>query len=245
MCSQTRLRAALGHLRPKSNKPGGLFDGWHLDGAAAVDVEVDESAEFPVGFSAHGPKRDVDPAAARQMGMSAAETEFFKEFGYIVKRGLVPKEELAPWVDKLWETVVPSCCDRSDPSTWVDPQRHPDWGPSPELAAEARAVGRVMRAYPAGFEAGNIRWAKIGGDPEYVRATSGHPNVLRMVQTLLGGPIKRPHRVRGQYVHFPKTSERLDHTPPLYGLGVHNDFQPFECFGFILIDDVEPKSGGT
>ena len=54
MCSQTRLRAALGHLRPKSNKPGGLFDGWHLDGAAAVDVEVDESAEFPVGFPRTG-----------------------------------------------------------------------------------------------------------------------------------------------------------------------------------------------
>jgi len=49
----------------------------------------------------------------------------------------------------------------------------------------------VTRAYPAGYAGGNIRWAKIGGDPGYVRATSGHPNVLGMVQTLLGGPIKR------------------------------------------------------
>ena len=185
--------------------------------------------------------------------MSPAETAFFKEFGYIVKRNLVPREELEPWVDQLWEKAVPRCCDRSDPSTWIDPQRHPDWGPSAEFAAEARAVGRVTRAYPAGYAAGNIRWAKVGGDPGYVRATSGHPNVLRMVQTLLGGPIKRPHRVRGQYVtavpcmvcvpfkasnrmlrryvHFPKTSEYLSHTPPLYGLGVHNDFQPFELFG--------------
>ena len=48
-----------------------------------------------------------------------------------------------------------------------------------------------------------------------------------------------------RYVHFPKTHEYLNHTPPLYGLGVHNDFQPFELFGFILVDDVQPKSGGT
>ena len=40
--------------------------------------------------------------------------------------------------------------------------------------------------------------------------------------------------VRAEYVHFPKTAEHLNHTPPLYGLGVHNDFQPFELFGFIV-----------
>ena len=184
-----RLRAVLRHLCPMAAAP-----------TAATPTEDADAREFPVGFSAHGPDRDVDPAAARRMGMSPAETAFFKEFGYIVKRNLVPREELEPWVDQLWEKAVPRCCDRSDPSTWIDPQRHPDWGPSAEFAAEARAVGRVTRAYPAGYAAGNIRWAKIGGDPGYVRATSGHPNVLRMVQTLLGGPIKRPHRVRGQYV---------------------------------------------
>ena len=184
-----RLRAVLRHLCPMAAAP-----------TAAAPTEDVDAREFPVGFSAHGPDRDVDPAAARRMGMSPAETAFFKEFGYIVKRNLVPREELEPWVDQLWEKAVPRCCDRSDPSTWIDPQRHPDWGPSAEFAAEARAVGRVTRAYPAGYAAGNIRWAKIGGDPGYVRATSGHPNVLRMVQTLLGGPIKRPHRVRGQYV---------------------------------------------
>jgi hypothetical protein len=46
-------------------------------------------------------------------------------------------------------------------------------------------------------------------------------------------------------VHFPKTSKYLNRTPPLYGLGVHNDFQPFELFGFIILEDVSPKSGGT
>ena len=188
---RTRLHATLGHLRPKV-----------VATPAAVISPADPEAaapEFPIGFGSHGPDRDVDPEGARRMGMSAKESVFFKEFGYIVKRGLVPKAELAPWVDQLWERAMPSCCDRSDPSTWVDPERHPDWGPSAEFAAEARAVGRVTRAYPAGYAAGNIRWAKIGGDPDYVRATSGHPNVLRMVQTLLGGAIKRPHRVRGQY----------------------------------------------
>ena len=55
--------------------------------------------EFPVGFSSHGPDKDVDPAAARRIGLSAAETAFFKQYGFIAKRGLMPKAELAPWVE--------------------------------------------------------------------------------------------------------------------------------------------------
>ena len=159
MAARTRLRAVLSHIRPSTA----------AHPAAAISTEQD--AEFPVGFSSHGPDKDVDPAAARKIGMSPAETAFFQEFGYIVKRGLVPTAELAPWVDRLWEKVVPLCCNRSDPSvstrnlpflvisffisfsshfltdclqlqTFVDTQLHPDWGPSAEFAAEARAVGR-------------------------------------------------------------------------------------------------------
>jgi hypothetical protein len=72
-----------------------------------------------------------------------------------------------------------------------------------EFAAESERVGRVNRGYPADFLPSSIRWSEIGGNPDYVSATTAHPNVMRMVQALLGGPIKRPHRTRGQYVHFP------------------------------------------
>ena len=32
---------------------------------------------------------------------------------------------------------------------------------------------------------------------------------------------------------------------PLFGLGPHSDTQPGELFGFVYLDDVPPKSGGT
>ena len=35
----------------------------------------------------------------------AARTERFKTLGFVVKRGLIPRETLLPWVDTLWQTV--------------------------------------------------------------------------------------------------------------------------------------------
>ena len=31
--------------------------------------------------------------------------EQFKTLGFVVKRGLIPRETLQPWVEKLWQTV--------------------------------------------------------------------------------------------------------------------------------------------
>ena len=60
-----------------------------------------------------------------------------------------------------------------------------------------------------------------------------------MVQALIGGPVRRPHRNRGAYVHFPvaDVSEAQ--------LGPHNDTHPAELFGFTIMMDVPPRSGGT
>jgi hypothetical protein len=37
----------------------------------------------------------------------------------------------------------------------------------------------------------NIQWQAVGGERGMVDATCAHPAVLRMVEALLGGPIKR------------------------------------------------------
>ena len=60
-----------------------------------------------------------------------------------------------------------------------------------------------------------------------------------MVQALIGGPVRRPHRNRGCYVHFPR-ADVSDAT-----LGPHNDTMPAELFGFTYLCDVPPMSGGT
>ena len=268
----SHVRNTLAHLRPDVPRP---------TPAAATELSVEEQLAFPKGFTSHGPEADVDPDAARKMGLSPKEVAFFMERGFIVssplppaplncipahahppvrafppptrspdptptpsqvKRGLIPKEHLTPWVDYMWDEAIPPCIDRDDMSTWVDPGRLPGWGPSDEFAAESERVGRVNRGFPADYGPSSIRWSEIGWNPGYVDATTAHPNVLRMVQAFLGGPIKRPHRTRGQYVHFPSSKQT---EPPLHGLGPHSDTQPGELFGFVYLDDVPPRSGGT
>ena len=43
-----------------------------------------------------------DPEGAEQFSLSPAEIAFFKANGYIVKRGLVPEADLAPYREQFW-----------------------------------------------------------------------------------------------------------------------------------------------
>ena len=245
----SRLRCVLRHLLPPPPPlPATALDGGSGGSAKYCNVApagAGGAGFFPSGFSSHGPEADPDPEAAGRIGLSDREVAFFKRFGFIVKRGLIPKKELAPWVDHMWADAIPSCVVRSDPSTWANPERRPGWGPSPAFAAAEMRVGRVNRGWPAAYGQASIRWSDIGWQPGYVAATCAHPNVLRMVQALLGGAIKRPHRNRGMYIHFPRDEASLDQRAPLHGLGPHHDTQPSELFGFVYLDDVSPRSGGT
>lgn len=267
------LHRTLAHLRPGGPAPGGnrLPSG----SATAQDVQLPlrgaplqataSSAASPgrrrPPTRTHGPDDDPDRAAAARTGLTDAEVAFFKEYGFIVKRSLIGRDELAPFVEAFWEQCAPVCLDRSDPATFVDvgPQRT-GWGPPPDFGQEVeRATGAairrtadqgplgkgrelgsipgVNRPYPAGYRAGSIKWTDIGGWPSFNDATSAHPNVLSMVQALIGGPVKRPHRNRGIYPNFPSSAQG--------GLGPHNDTQPSELFGFVYLDDVPPHTGGT
>lgn len=186
--------------------------------------------------------------------------------GYIVKRKLISAETLAPFVDRFWEELVPPCIDRSDKTTWVDPGKRAGWAPRDWVVAETARAGRTNRAYPGGYVScaaafsftapplqlaltrsgghlrvsqgeSNIQWQAVGGERGMVDATCAHPAVLRMVESLVGGRIKRPHRNRGMYVHFPRSEPG--------GLGPHNDSMPAELFGMVYLDHVPPFSGGT
>lgn len=225
------LARTLAHVRlePESDLPSPRA---HSLVAKADDI-------FP---QSHGPELDVEPEAARQMSLSEREIAFFKEFGYIIKRGLIPAEDLRPWVDNFWDEIVPPGVDRSDPATWIDPAHTEGWGPSAETIAESERMVNIMgrppnRAYPVSYGDANINWTQIGGQPDFVDVTCAHPNVLRTVQALIGGPVKRPHRNRGTYVHFPRQE--------VGRLGPHNDTMPAELFGMVYLSDVPPRSGGT
>ena len=75
------LHNTLAHLRPDAPRPAP---------AAATELSVEEQLAFPKGFSSHGPEADVDPDAARKMGLSPKEVAFFKERGFIVSSPSAP-----------------------------------------------------------------------------------------------------------------------------------------------------------
>jgi hypothetical protein len=72
------LRATLAHLCPDAPRP--------TAGSVATALTVEQQLAFPRGFSSWGPEADVDPSAARKMGLSPKEVAFFKENGFIVRR---------------------------------------------------------------------------------------------------------------------------------------------------------------
>ena len=47
----------------------------------------------------------TDLPSATSATLTLQEVEHFKEFGFVVKRGLIPKETLLPWVDRLWDAT--------------------------------------------------------------------------------------------------------------------------------------------
>ena len=81
--------------------------------------------------------------------------------------------------------------------------------------------------------------------------------MLKIVETLLGGPIKKPKRNRGIYSIFPRTmtqprerstttfdSEQKGGEPPEAQLNPHLDMQPFEMGGATYFSKIGPRSGG-
>jgi hypothetical protein len=131
--------------------------------------------------------------------------QHFVQHGFIVKRKLIPAELLTPWLDKLWAAAPPGV-DRADPSTWVEPAER--WGPSSTdnhgpFTADGRSTSRDPHHLTP-----NSQWRAhvLGHDPEFVAATSAHPKLLRIVEQLLGGPIRKPTRNRGIYSYVMCTS---------------------------------------
>ena len=95
--SKQRLRVTLHHLQPQVPPCE-----WVAGTCAAVAAA---DSFFPRGFNSHGPESDIDPVAAQQMCLSPKEVEFFKGNGFLVKRGLIPRADLAPWVEHMQQAL--------------------------------------------------------------------------------------------------------------------------------------------
>ena len=65
----------------------------------APAAEDPESAFFSKRKPVHAPRltsQDVDPKGADKLGLTEQEAEQFRQTGFVIKRGLIPKEDFSP-----------------------------------------------------------------------------------------------------------------------------------------------------
>lgn len=244
---RARLRRTFGHLLPKRT----VEEGGEKPKKKPVipDPEGYEGSRAPWKPGDPLPRpltRDTDPPGADKLGLSPEEIKQFKELGYVVKRGLIPAEDLQEFRDLWWQ--MPPVKDAGmipeDPATWVAPgQRWPRQ--ERQKATVAEGAGR----HPHNLDRnGHVwRWHGIGHDERFLHSTSCHPNVLHMVEALIGGPVRRPRRNRGIYSVFPKEADRQMAYNPRGGgggLGPHIDGVPIDLMAVTFVDKVGIRSGG-
>ena len=175
-----------------------------------------------------------DLRGAQQLELSPEEIAQFMAQGWLVKRGLVPAAELAPFVDQAWASAVRTApaLARDDPASWIDPAEH--W-----TSTQASDGTRVALELSASSE---FRDHDIGADPAFLAATSAHPHVLHVVEALAGGPLRRPNRNRGVYFIFPRSIP--DGRPATAQLNPHLDATPAVVQAAIYLGDVGARAGG-
>ena len=142
--------------------------------------------------------------------LSADEVSFFKENGFLVKRGLLNEPEtFGKIIDYAWENVPRGLLKRDDPTTWLRV-------PTEEWTEEdAATVGQLTRG---GWKF-RSRGA-IGSEPLFLDRIANHPRLCELVAKFIGEPVRPARRVRGVYIQFPKD-------PDVQGrLGPHADGQP-------------------
>lgn len=108
--------------------------------------------------------------------LSSDEIAFFKQEGYVVKRGVLDPALMACAQDQLWAGAPPRL-NRHQPETWVG----------------AFAEDRFTWKY-----------REPGHEPWMIELLATNPSIQAMAEQLLGsGTLQTPERVRGIYCIFP------------------------------------------
>ena len=172
---------------------------------------------------------DYPHADSLQPELTPAEAEHFRRHGWLIKRAFTSAELLVPFVEQIWERAQEHGIRRDAPATHVDAGER--WSNTP---AERPGHGSNVEVLSADSR---WWWGDIGHDPAFMAATCRHPSILRMVESLLGGPIKLPTRNRGIYTVWPQSEPELS-------LGPHVDSQSEELLATTIFGDVTASDGG-
>jgi len=169
--------------------------------------------------------------------VSENEASFFKEHGYLVKRGLLKRASLEPALDYIWERA-PSCVNRHDPSSYTHAHRlwertavNGEPGGDQNHWSGARGddgVWQLLSSGPTG----------LGTEPFMLELVPNSPEVQAVVAALIGSPVRPCRRTRGVYARFP--------TPPPYPPiqnSLHWDSCCHQLGAMVLLEDCPPTGG--
>ncbi|MFT5365834.1 MAG: hypothetical protein ACI8V2_000775, partial [Candidatus Latescibacterota bacterium] len=152
--------------------------------------------------------------------LDETEVSYFKENGFIVKRGLIDEPEtFERIVDYLWENVPREIVKRDDSQTWQGAP-HGQW--TEEDVEKAGLFGGgswKMRSRDG-----------IGTEPFLIDKIAHHPNMQKVVSSFIGQPVKPTQRVRGVYAIFPKPPSEEGR------LGAHADQAAAQLSAMVFVD---------
>ena len=159
--------------------------------------------------------------------LSEAEVAFFKENGFLVKRGLLDEPEVfEKVVGSVWDNVPRDLVKRDDPTTWID-------APQGEWTSEdAERMGPFRRG------SWKMRGRDIGTESFFVDGIANHPRMRQTVSQFIGEMPRLANRVRGVYCIFPKAPDREARLSP------HGDHTGAQLSAMVFVSKVPPHCGG-
>lgn len=160
--------------------------------------------------------------------LSEEEVTFFKENGFIIKRGLLDdKENFERIVNHVWENVPREIVKRDDIQTWFDAPQ----GPWTEKDAEKLGLfGRGSWKMRSRYE--------IGKEPFLLDKIGNHPHMQKVASLFIGEPVKPLQRVRGIYGVFPVPPDSEGRLAP------HADHTSSTLSAMVIVDEIPPQCGG-
>ena len=180
--------------------------------------------------------------------VSDAEMAFFVDNGFLIKKGILDPDKLAAAMDLAWSHLLAEVpvlegsqwqLDRSDPSSWVNPQ----WAQMPAHPTSGPYQGRQ----PIEYYGRIVKLHDLGTDATLLDLFPNDPAVREVARTLLAEDLRPSTRTRGIYAVFP-TENPSDPSGKrrLRGaaLGPHTDQVCQQLNACAYLDDVAPRNGG-
>lgn len=117
------------------------------------------------------------------MKLSTKDINFFKENGYLIKRGILDEVLMAQARERFWD-YTPERFSKHKPSSWVGPIR-------PEEEEKTGTEPNESRGF-------RLHYRTIGSESWMVCLLAKDPAVWSMAEQMLGvGQLNEPKRIRG------------------------------------------------